>query len=255
MAPPPVLRLLSAIRSPEWRRCRLCGHRFIETTLPPPFVFRLGTDALAFCRVCLGDFLFLDFGNPDASRDDIVDYLADLARLIERVPARGEEVEELRSFPLEQRIAIVHVLARKPTVARVNELFGSWLAALVKAMLPDGTRPTARGTHSIAVDGHFCHSLAEKTIDDMLTRLGIEHTREDPYPEGSYRSDFRIKDVHIEFLGLAGNRAYDARTTLKRDLAARHGMPLVLLTAADLEDRSGFGDRARTAVDAAWSNS
>jgi hypothetical protein len=39
--------------------------------------------------------------------------------------------------------------------------------------LEDGTQRMARGTRCLAQDGHLCHSLAEKTIDDLLHSYGI----------------------------------------------------------------------------------
>jgi hypothetical protein len=110
----------------------------------------------------------------------------------------------------------------------VKELFGSWLEALIEAgILEDGTRRTARGTQCVAIDGHFCLSLGEKTIDDLLHAHGILHEKEPRYPEGNYRADFGVNGVFIEYFGLKGNTDYDKRSEFKRRLCKKHGIKLI----------------------------
>jgi hypothetical protein len=46
------------------------------------------------------------------------------------------------------------------------------VAGLIDAgVLSNGARKTARGTQSVAEDGHICLSLAEKTTDDYSTPM------------------------------------------------------------------------------------
>jgi hypothetical protein len=118
---------------------------------------------------------------------------------------------------------------------RVKEVFGSWLKALIEAgVLVNGTRETPRGIHTIALDGHTCLSLGEKTICDYLHRRGITHYREPKYPEGNYRADFLVGDVFIEYFGLAGDSAYDVRAREKMRLCQTHGIKLIALYPKDL---------------------
>lgn len=57
---------------------------------------------------------------------------------------------------------------------------------------------------------HFCDSIAEKLIDDYLFEKDINHTRNIPYPEGTYTADFKIGTKLIDFFGLAGeHKRYD----------------------------------------------
>ncbi len=49
----------------------------------------------------------------------------------------------------------------------------------------------------------MCLSMAEKTIDDLLTEMGIDHEKEVPYPESAYRCDFVSNGVFIEYFGLS----------------------------------------------------
>lgn len=77
------------------------------------------------------------------------------------------------------RLELLKLLKSKPSVQRVRDVFGSWLKALIAAgVLVNGTRETARGTQTVALDGHTCFSLGEKTIDDYLYKHGIQHDRE-----------------------------------------------------------------------------
>ena len=56
--------------------------------------------------------------------------------------------------------------------------FGSWLNALILSdVLTDGTRHTSRGIQCIALDGHKCLSLVEKTIDDWFIEHNISHEK------------------------------------------------------------------------------
>ncbi len=94
------------------------------------------------------------------------------------------------------------------------------------------------GTRVLANDGHMCTSLGEKTIDDWLHGLGVEHSREPVYPGSQKRADFRIGDMFIEYFGLAGVPAYDRKSELKRNLARDAGILLVEITPSDLSNWS-----------------
>jgi hypothetical protein len=101
----------------------------------------------------------------------------------------------------------------RPSLKCVRTKFGDWFRALVKADVLRGGPRTARGTRCIADDGHLCHSLGEKTLCDLFKRFGVSHEREVRYPgDRSFRADWAIGEYLIEYLGLAGNPEYDAKT-------------------------------------------
>ncbi len=232
------------IRTPEWKTCPLCGQRFVEDSLPVPLVKRLGIEHLEFCAPCLTEALFQ--GSALLDREQVIIYLRDLSKVLQRVPSQGfgEGVDDFKYLNLEERVALLRVLKRKPTLERVKELFGSWFKALIEAeILEDGTRRTSRGTQCLARDGHVCLSLGEKTIDDFLFIRGITHEKEPSYPEGNFRADFRVDETLIEYFGLQGNPEYDAKTRLKQRICRKHGIRLISIYPGDLVNVKRLEDR------------
>jgi len=230
-----VLGLTKKIRKPKWKICPLCNKRFIEDSLPVPLVQRLGVNHLDFCAPCLSESLFQ--GSDTLSEEQVLNYLRGLADALQRVPNQnfGEGVDNLQGLDYQERLALLQLLKKKPNVRRVEELFGSWLKALVEAgVLEHGTRRTSRGTQCLAKDGHVCLSLGEKTIDDFLHSRGIAHEKEPHYPEGNFRGDFLVDGVFIEYFGLKGNPDYDAKTRLKQGICKKHGIRLISIYPSDL---------------------
>ena len=231
------LGLTKAIRKPEGKKCPLCGEYFREDSLPHPLVKRLGIQHLDFCSPCLKDRVLQGSGSNTATRTSIIDFLNQLTAVTEIVPAQGmgEGMDDLIDLQFDKRLELLRLLKDKPSTKRVKEVFGSWLKALIEAdVLVDGTRETPRGIQTIALDGHTCLSLGEKTIDDYLYKRGIAHHKEPKYPEGNYRADFLVGDVFIEYFGLAGDSGYDVKTEEKRRLCKEHGIKLVALYPKDL---------------------
>ncbi len=229
--------LMREAREPTWESCAVCGVGFREDSLPVPLVERLGIDRIDICGPCLKSVAYGPPGDPRASKEQVISYVNGLAELIQRVPHQGfgDGKGDFLELTTPQRVRMIHLFRARPTPERVNKLFGSWLGALVAAgVLEGGARRTSRGTQSLALDGHVCYSLGEKTIDDFLFRRGIAHDREPPYPEGAYRADFRIGDALVEYLGLAGDPEYDAKTTTKQEIGRRHGLTLLLILPEDL---------------------
>jgi hypothetical protein len=230
-----VLGLTKKIRKPKWKTCPLCNKKFVEDSLPGPLVKRLGINHIDFCAPCLSEALFQCLDT--LTREQVLSYLQDLADVLQRVPNQnfGEGIEDLHDLDYQERLALLRVLERKPTVRRVKELFGSWLKALIDAeVLEDGTRRTSRGTQCLAKDGHVCLSLGEKTIDDFLHSRGIAHEKEPHYPESNFRADFLVDSVFIEYFGLKGNPDYDAKTKLKQRICKEHGIKLISIYPSDL---------------------
>lgn len=231
-----VLHLAKAIRKPQWRVCPLCSQSFVEDSLPMPLVRRLGIQLLDFCAPCLGETLF-NPGHERLSKQAILTYLRELADALQRVPPQdfGSGMTDIVDLSTEERLTVLRLLKNRPSLRRVQRLFGSWLNALVNAgLVPEGGRRTVLGTQCLARDGHVCRSLAEKTVDDLLFSLRIPHEREAKYPESNLRADFVAHGVFIEYLGLTGDNSYDARTRLKQELCKKHAIRLILVHPRDL---------------------
>jgi hypothetical protein len=231
------LGLTKAIRKPQWKTCPLCDKRFIEDSLPYPLVKRLGANQLDFCSPCLRDTVLQGSGDATLSRQEVLAYLQELTDVSQCVPPQSfeERMDALHDLSTEERLVLLQVLRRKPTLRRVKELFGSWLKALIEAgILEDGTRRTSRGTQCLAKDGHVCLSLGEKTIDDFLHACGIPHEKEPRYPEGNFRADFAVDDVLIEYFGLKGDPDYDEKTRLKQRICKKHNIKLISIYPSDL---------------------
>lgn len=231
-----VLGYTRAIRRPERRNCPLCGEPFTEDSLPEPFVVRLGMANLDVCSVCM-DAAILAPGRKYKTAEPVLAYIRKLADLAERVPPQGfgESIGDLVDVPRDMRLGIIQHLKTKPSRATIKTLFGSWFDALVAAeILDDGARRNSRGVQCRAKDGHMCHSLGEKTIDDTLFEMSIQHEREPPYPDSNYRADFKVGEHIIEYFGLIGNADYDAKTEAKLTLAKAHRLQLICIYPADL---------------------
>jgi hypothetical protein len=197
----------------------------------------LGIDRLDFCAPCLKEIVLQKTGSDDATREDICAFITQLVSITGIIPPQGygEGMDDLIDLDDETRLEVLNLLRSKPSVSRVRAVFGSWLKALIAAgVLANGTRETARGIQTIALDGHTCFSLGEKTIDDYLYKRGIPHEREPKYPEGNYRGDFLVGDIVIEYFGLAGDPTYDAKTKEKIRLCKLHGIKLIAIYPKDL---------------------
>ncbi len=240
--------LTDPIREPTWKVCPLCESRFIEYSLPMPMVERFGANSLEFCSPCLEEDVLQNSGSADMGREAIVEHLKELTDVLGVVPNQGfgEGVDDFRNMDFDERLRVLRVLKEKPSVKRVRAAFGSWLQALIEAgILEDGTRRTVFGTQCVARDGHVCNSLGEKTIDDLLLRMQIEHEKEPRYPEGGYRADFKVGDVLIEYFGLKGNPEYDQKTAAKIRLCKKHKIKLVAIYPEDISSGKKLSNKLK----------
>lgn len=116
-----------------------------------------------------------------------------------------------------------------------------WLRVLQMAQLVGEAWRPARGTLCAAADGHPCRSLAERSIDDWLSKHAIDHEVEPPWPRenelnpgGRLRADWRLPDgTLVEYAGL-DNAEYISKIALKRNLAMRTATRLVIVFPEDL---------------------
>lgn len=117
-----------------------------------------------------------------------------------------------------------------------------WTHILIDAGLADNGVRLSRGTVLKAVDGHLCLSLQEKAVDDFFDVCGIGHTREPLYPFGEQlnprtrrRADWLLEDgTFVEMWGMPKDPAYAEKMREKTELAARHRLQLIGLTADDI---------------------
>lgn len=238
-----VQGLTANIKKPLKKVCPLCNTDFFENSLPAPLVSRLGINGLDFCSPCLQGIVFEGTGNASLSKEHILEYLRNLTNALQQIPHQGfgEGMEDLRYLDKQERLKIIIMLKGKPTVARVNQLFGSWLKALIDSgVLEDGTRKTSRGTQCIAKDGHVCYSLVEKTIDDYFYYHKISHHKEPVYPGSKMRADFLVGSAFIEYFGLKGDPEYDAKIITKEKLCSEHGVTLIALYPEDMVSINKF---------------
>ncbi|MBN1460108.1 MAG: hypothetical protein JXA57_11250 [Armatimonadetes bacterium] len=243
----------TAIRTAVVKKCLLCGEKFREDSVHPSLIKRLGFDGIDFCPPCLSECT-LAF-NEDVTDQQMLQYIRDLVAVLGWVPPQSfaeEGLPDLTGVATGERVALLRVMRRRPAMAAVKRVYGTWLNALIQAgVLEDGTRRTVRGVQTLAKDGHICFSLGEKTIDDLLFAHGIAHDREPPYPEGNYRADFLVGNTFIEFFGLAGDSSYDAKTAKKKTICRGHGIALIVVTPKDLTSQERLAAVIRKARQAA----
>ena len=235
------LGLTNLIREPKWKVCPLCHNEFVENSLPQPLIKRLGIDQIDFCSPCLRDTVLQNTGSQTKSKEEVLAYLRNLVRVLQRIPHQGygEGMNDFKGLSYQERLDFLQILQLKPSTKHVKKLFGTWLQALIDAgILEDDVRRTSRGIQCIAKDGHVCLSIGEKTIDDFLNANEIAHEKESYYPEGKYRMDFDVNGVFIEYFGLTGNSDYDKKTKEKQRLCKKYGIELISLFPNDLVSTS-----------------
>lgn len=241
------------ISGPKIRKCKLCYKEYSEAELPIPIIVRFGVGRLLFCKECLGTHLYQNSGNSNLSKQDVKNYLKNIAETLKIIPSQGfgEGVDDIKLIPDEDLVQCINLLRTKPSVDCVKRHFGSWLEALIEAeILDNGTRKTSRGIQTLANDGHVCLSLGEKTIDDFLFLHNIRHEKEPPYPEGNYRGDFIVGGTIIEYFGLAGDPSYDSRIKIKKEILRRHNVCLIEIYPKDLADKSKLEKKLRNILNA-----
>lgn len=226
------------IRDPRLLKCKGCGKQFKEWSIHTNTAKGVGY-RIHFCSSCYARALnSARTGLTSLSRDEMISALIALATALEAVPtATFVRRPTLESVSDEKQIAIVKALHGMAPYEAYVEAFGSWLKALYAArILTSGKENTVIGTRCIALDGHECHSLAEKSIDDWFSARGVEHEREPLYPyharlnpTGRMRADWAIQQTFIEYAGLMDEPEYAAKMETKQKLAAEFGIDLIIV--------------------------
>ncbi len=112
--------------------------------------------------------------------------------------------------------------------------FGTWNNAIKAAGFTPN--PVMFAKKYIAKDGDRCDSLAEKIIDDYLSKRNIKHIRNFPYPGNmGFTVDFKVGDNWIEFFGLSGQlKRYDQLKRRKLKLAKELNLRLIKIFPKDI---------------------
>lgn len=131
-----------------------------------------------------------------------------------------------------------------PSPVMINSIgLGPWNNYLESAGVLSGQVATLRGVQSRALDGHWTLSLLERSIDDFMTRHGIEHVHEPKWPRhhsynphGRLRADWELTDgTLIEAAGMLSSKEYADKISRKRQMAKELGIELVVVTPRDLD--------------------
>ena len=134
-------------------------------------------------------------------------------------------------------LAAVNEIGRDALKETVEALAGPLLSSSEKPQVADlRTRFPAKYR---AADGHYVRSRAELSIDNWLYMHAIVHAyeRKLPVEEDAY-CDFYLPQskVYIEYWGMEKDPAYAQRKKEKQAIYARHGLNLVELADAELEN-------------------
>ena len=121
-------------RPPQPAVCSCCSREFLESHLPYAFIIRLGASQLDVCDKCLSQALHAK-GSATSPPETAIAVMQALSRALQR-PAKGSDLNgrlDLGGLSRDVRAAVIQALRVKPSVSRVNELFGSWKAAVAHA--------------------------------------------------------------------------------------------------------------------------
>lgn len=230
--------------APAGASCGACGQNFWQGD-PPYWTYR----QFGVGRFCPSCCMSARTGAAVATweREPALAALRHLGHVLEAIPS-----PDFSWLPIpttesdERRDRWVQALQRTPPVEILKSVTNSrtWLEVLISAKLVDsgGWRPSM-GTYCLAVDRHPCNSLLERSVDDWLFAHQIIHEKEphwpvDPdfNPGGHLRADWKLDDgTMIECAGLLHNTEYRSKIAIKRALALRLDIPLIVIAPTDMQ--------------------
>jgi hypothetical protein len=248
---------------PRLRHCIVCENHFLEPFDAYQWASQVVGGKWDVCWDCLYDAFPANEQHWRTIRKDSAEL--NLPPWIRSRPSRKRLISDLRklvdllgttpmlrtnmrglvlspTWPKSKRAAVIRRLQRMAVAETYEKEFGSWFEALIAAgVLESDAKRMSRGTLVLAEDGHLCHSMAEKLVDDWLSSHGIPHEREPQYPKhetlnpnGRRRADWKVGAVYIEYLGLLSDAQYRRRAKEKRGLASELGLEVVMLEPHDL---------------------
>ena len=238
-----VVELGIKFRIEDVLNCRNCEKQFLPTSVTPYVVKRVDGKVL-FCDSCYNQAFLSDLRSDlGLDKNKMLDQLLELSNILEAVPTYSfVKRPMLINVPIEKQVEIVCALAKFPPADSFKSTFGSWLKALILAgVLDDGTMKGPLGIRCLALDGHECLSMAEKTVDDWMYSNGIPHEKEFMYPDhpkynpsGRLRADWRVENFLIEYAGLLDMPDYAATMETKKSLSVASGFELIVLGPEDI---------------------
>jgi len=232
------------VRKPKLITCENCGLKFMDWSFDDRLSKRVGYK-ICFCETCYYS-AFSDQGaeNQLTDRDTMLEQISIVANILGVVPTSAfRQNLNLAMMSEVDQVALVKTLLSMPSQKKFVDIFGSWLQTLILAgVLKDGTLQTSRRVRCIAIDGHMCNSLAEKTVDDWLYSHDISHEKEPLYPHHArlnpykMRADWKAQDILIEYAGLMDEPDYAAKMKAKQEIATEFGLSLIILQPKDILD-------------------
>lgn len=233
--------------TPRIKSCAGCGKRFREYSVPNYIAEKVDFN-IRFCYRCYRyifghRFMANNTSNFRIPKNEMLNYLFELSKAAEIIPTRNYmENILLPSRPSIKQEEVGKTLLKMPAFDIYIEKFGNWLNCLSQAgVLENGYRKTSRGIQCTAKDGHLCLSLGEKTIDDWLSDHKIEHEKEVLYPYDEKlnpnelsRTDWKVGKVFIEYAGLMNDTEYAKKMEIKKELALKNQIRLIIITSSDL---------------------
>lgn len=116
---------------------------------------------------------------------------------------------------------------------------------------PSGISPLYKRVETKARDGHICDSTSEAIIDDWLTKNGISHNKDVPYPQTNHRADWAIEKgkVFIEYFGLANDSPrYDRAVQKKIQFCQKYKIKLIEIYPSDLYPRACLDSKLKNEI-------
>lgn len=223
------------------QKCATCGEKF----QPEDSQLVTGMMAPILCAVCV-DVLQVRFGGPRGLPEDEVlelgvaaarsshDFLGfipktrtEIGSVLRNRYADGADFDELAA--LWKSLSVLW--ASEPA-----SFLGGWPHLMNHLGLFVEERSGHGGYRSFGECGHLCLSNAERSICDVLHKLGIHHDKEVPYPEhaelnpnGRLRTDYVFDGRWVEFAGRMADEAYAERMEDKRRILGSHGIQLEIV--------------------------
>jgi hypothetical protein len=234
------------VRKPITKRCKHCGKEFLESSLRPSISIRANYNAI-FCSNCYDKVLSGGI-NVKAKQSpklpsEMLTILSEFCKVIQFIPSSNFMAQpSFFSLPEDDQLKAMRIFLEMPLYKFYVDEFGSWFKALIQAgVLDDGTQRLFFGTRCLAIDGHECASIAEKTIDDWLVNHHIAHRKEPLYPydqelnpENKLRADWLVENTLIEYAGLMNRQEYSEKISKKKSLANKQRVELIILAAEDI---------------------
>lgn len=185
-----------------------------------------------YTNICPWCFRMLFRHYPTPEPDEQLAAVRELGEKIGKLP-ESVFTNYLYSFSTKEDVEwFLRLMERLPNPEMLSERFGSHFHVLLASgLLPEGTRKMRLGTMVLAKDGDMCLSLAERDIDDWLSRNKVKHEKEVRYPDTHMRCDWEVfgydSRIFIEYFGLMNQEAYAKKAELKRQMAKANKIKLI----------------------------